>query len=72
MKPLDAIEYALRMKKGPTTMENVLAIARNLYNGNFVEESEFDMALVEGKKRFIINSDGSIALRPKRMDDRVG
>jgi len=72
MKPIDAIEYALRQKEGPTTMENVLAVARNLYNGNFLDEAQFDMALVEGKERFLIKSDGSIALRPERMDDRVG
>jgi len=70
MKSVDIIEYILRTSRGSSNIEAVFALIKEM-------DKDFDMpqmkeALKAGKERFVVGSDGSITLRPERLEDRVG
>lgn len=70
MKPVDAIEFALRLNEKPMKAGEILGLVKDIVNEDGVDEHHLSATAKAAPQRFIVSGD-TITLQPARAENRV-
>lgn len=70
MKPVDAIEFALRLNEKPMKAGEILGLVKDIVNEDGVDEHHLSATAKAAPQRFIVLGD-TITLQPARAENRV-